>query len=41
MRDKEIEGLIKKEEARQKRVVNLIASENVVSDDVREALGSV
>jgi len=41
MRDKEIENLLKKEEARQKRVVNLIASENVVSDDVREALGSV
>lgn len=41
MKDTEIENLIKKEEARQKRVVNLIASENVVSDDVREALGSV
>src|SRR3989344_5340279 len=41
MRDKEVEKLIKKEEARQKRVVNLIASENVVSDDVRGALGSV
>ncbi len=41
MRDKETENLIKKEEARHKRVVNLIASENIVSDDVREALGSV
>jgi len=41
MRDTEVEKLIKKEEARQKRVVNLIASENIVSDDVREALGSV
>ncbi|MBI2049209.1 MAG: serine hydroxymethyltransferase [Parcubacteria group bacterium] len=41
MRDKEVESLIKKEESRQKRVVNLIASENIVSDDVREALGSV
>src|SRR3989338_568737 len=41
MRDTEVEKLLKKEEARQKRVVNLIASENVVSDDVREALGSV
>ncbi len=41
MRDKEIANLIKKEEARQGRAVNLIASENIVSDDVREALGSV
>jgi glycine hydroxymethyltransferase len=41
MKDKAIEKLIEKEELRQGRTVNLIASENVVSDDVREALGSV
>lgn len=40
MKDKKIEGLIKKETARQKSVVNLIASENYVSDDVLKALGS-
>lgn len=41
MKDKEIERLIKLEERRQKRVVNLIASENYVSQDVLRALGSV
>ncbi|MBU2109954.1 serine hydroxymethyltransferase [Patescibacteria group bacterium] len=41
MRDKEIEKLIKQEEKRQKKVVNLIASENYVSQDVLKALGSV
>jgi glycine hydroxymethyltransferase len=41
MKDKEIEKLIKAEGKRQKGVVNLIASENYVSDDVLEALGSV
>ena len=41
MKDATIATLIKKEEARAKRVVNLIASENVVSSDVRAALGSV
>ncbi|MFA5987153.1 MAG: serine hydroxymethyltransferase [Candidatus Paceibacterota bacterium] len=41
MIDKEIGNLIKKEDARQKSVVNLIASENIVSADVLEALGSV
>ncbi len=41
MKDKEIENLIKKEEKRQKNVVNLIASENYVSNDVRKALSSV
>src|SRR3989338_2419052 len=41
MKDKEIERLIKKEAWRQGHVVNLIASENFVSDDVLEALGSV
>ena len=40
MKDKEIEKLIKEEEKRQKSVVNLIASENYVSDDVLKALGS-
>jgi len=40
MRDKEIEKLIKTEKARQKKVINLIASENYVSDDVLKALGS-
>jgi len=41
MRDKQIEKLIKKEAVRQKKVINLIASENYVSKDVLEALGSV
>lgn len=40
MRDKQIEKLIKEEEKRQKSVINLIASENYVSDDVLKALGS-
>ncbi|MDP3784645.1 MAG: serine hydroxymethyltransferase [bacterium] len=41
MNDKEIEKLIKQEERRQKRVINLIASENFASPDVLRALGSV
>lgn len=41
MRDREIAELIAKEEERQARVINLIASENYVSDDVRAALCSV
>lgn len=41
MKDKQIEKLIKEEEKRQKRVINLIASENFVSTDVLMALGSV
>ncbi|MFA6006707.1 MAG: serine hydroxymethyltransferase [Candidatus Paceibacterota bacterium] len=41
MKDKEIKDLIKAETKRQKSVVNLIASENYVSKDVLEALGSV
>jgi glycine hydroxymethyltransferase len=41
MRDKQVERLIKKEAARQKKDIDLIPSENFVSDDVREALGSV
>ena len=40
MKDKEIEQLIKAEKARQKKVINLIASENYVSADVLKALGS-
>ncbi len=40
MKDKQIEKLIKEEEKRQKSVINLIASENIVSDDVLRALGS-
>jgi len=41
MKDKEIENLIKKEERRQKKVINLIASENFVSQEALRALGSV
>lgn len=41
MKDKKVQNLIKSEEARQKSVFNLIASENYVSDDVLKALGSV
>ncbi len=40
MRDKEVERLIKAEQVRQKKTINLIASENYVSPDVLEALGS-
>jgi glycine hydroxymethyltransferase len=40
MKDKIVEKLIKTEDARQKKVINLIASENYVSDDVLVALGS-
>ena len=40
MKDREIEKLIKAESERQKNVVNLIASENYVSQDVLTALGS-
>lgn len=40
MKDIEIEKLIKAEENRQSAVINLIASENIVSDDVLQALGS-
>ncbi len=40
MKDKQIEKLIKAEKARQKKVINLIASENIVSQDVLKALGS-
>lgn len=41
MKDKDIENLIKKEDKRQKKTINLIASENFVSKDVLKALGSV
>src|SRR3989344_283002 len=41
MRDKQVEKLIKTEDKRQKDVINLIASENYVSDNVLNALGSV
>jgi glycine hydroxymethyltransferase len=40
MKDKEIKKLIEAEKKRQKNVINLIASENYVSKDVLEALGS-
>ena len=40
MNDKQIEKLIGEEKKRQKKVVNLIASENYVSSDVLKALGS-
>jgi len=41
MKDKQVEKLIRSEENRQKKAVNLIASENYVSADVQKALGSV
>jgi len=41
MIDKQVEKLIKAEAKRQKSVINLIASENYVSHDVLDALGSV
>ena len=40
-KDVEIYELIKKEELRQKDTIELIASENVVSEEVMEAMGSV
>ena len=40
MKDKEISKIIKAEENRQKNMIDLIASENIVSNDVLEALGS-
>ncbi len=40
MKDKEIEKLIKNEQIRQKKVINLIASENYVSQDVLDTLGT-
>ena len=40
MKDKKIQKLLQAEKKRQKKVINLIASENYVSDDVLKALGS-
>ncbi len=40
MKDTQIKNLITEERKRQKKVINLIASENYVSADVLEALGS-
>ncbi|MDE2001031.1 MAG: serine hydroxymethyltransferase [Patescibacteria group bacterium] len=40
MKDAQIKKFIAEEKARQKKVINLIASENFVSPDVLEALGS-
>lgn len=40
MKDKEIKKLIEAEKKRQKKVINLIASENFVSKDILTALGS-
>ncbi len=40
MKDKEIRKLIEEEKKRQKNAVSLIASENYVSEDVLDALGS-
>jgi glycine hydroxymethyltransferase len=40
MKDKKIKSLIQREKVRQKKAINLIASENYVSNDVLEALGS-
>ncbi len=40
MKDIQIQKLIQAEKNRQKKVINLIASENIVSDDVLKALGS-
>ena len=41
MKDKQIEELIQKELDRQQNTIELIASENIVSKDVLEAVGSV
>ncbi|MBI2474504.1 MAG: serine hydroxymethyltransferase, partial [Candidatus Taylorbacteria bacterium] len=41
MKDKQIEKLIKAEEKRQKKVINLIPSENYASKDALTALGSI
>ncbi len=40
MQDREVEQLLNQEDRRQQDTVNLIASENYVSDDVLKALGS-
>ena len=41
MKDKQIEELIQQELERQQNTIELIASENIVSKDVMEAVGSV
>ena len=41
MKDKQIEELIQEELERQQNTIELIASENIVSKDVMEAVGSV
>jgi len=41
MKDNVIADLLQQEKERQSQVINLIASENYVSDDVLEALGSI
>lgn len=41
MKDKEIENLIQKELERQQNTIELIASENIVSEDVLAAAGSI
>lgn len=41
MKDLQIKNILEAENKRQKKVINLIPSENYVSDDVREAVGSV
>lgn len=41
MKDKQIQTLIEAEKKRQKKVINLIPSENYVSQDVLTALGSI
>ncbi|MDI6820575.1 MAG: serine hydroxymethyltransferase [Patescibacteria group bacterium] len=41
MRDRKIKKLIKREQTRQNKTLNLIASENFVSGDILNALGSV
>ena len=41
MKDKQVEGYIQEELARQQRTIELIASENIVSKAVLEAAGSI
>ena len=41
MKDKQIEELIQEELDRQQNTIELIVSENIVSKDVMEAVGSV